>query len=210
MKKAVYAGSFDPMHKGHISIIDKALTIFDELVVLVANNPSKEQTPLEERFETLKEQLKDKKVVVKPLWIGTVVDEMDKLGITNLVRSARDAKDFEFEILMNSQNKTMNPKINTILILPDPENYELRSSLLPSKIEMVLSKYVTDNNLEVRNNSIYYKGKRVFKFKIDKSIFVEYVDGSGASIFAKTVEDLEKFMRPMLDLQDGNACAVRF
>lgn len=132
MKKAIYGGTFNPMHKGHISIVQKATKIFDLVYVVVAHNPEKEYCDIDERYNQVKEVLKfEKNVEVLKMEKGLLADLAKNLNVNFLVRSARDEKDFNFELMMAKQNKKLNSSLETILIMPDEINIEIRSSLMP-------------------------------------------------------------------------------
>ena len=129
MRKAIFAGSFDPIHKGHIKVIEKAAKIFDQIFVVVANNDFKNnQGDLEKRLDKVKEQIKLENVIFDKLedkYLGTYAKEK---GIQFLIRSARNDLDFSYELDMAKLNKEINNELETILIIPDYENLEYSSS----------------------------------------------------------------------------------
>lgn len=137
MKKAIYAGSFDPFHSGHESIVNKSLKIVDKLLLVVANNPEKHNSNIDDRKKILEDKYKNNgKVEVRKLNPGLLIAEYAKEnGVNILVRSSRDVKDFEFELMMAIQNKKINHDIETILIMPDKANITIRSSLMPKKTD---------------------------------------------------------------------------
>ena len=132
MKKAIFVGSFDSIHKGHLSIIKKALKIVDHLVVVVANNPEKISSPLEKRYQIVKAKLATIKATsVEKMETGLIAKLAKKMKINLFVRGARNSDDFNFELMMAIQNKKINKAIETILILPDKANIKIRASILP-------------------------------------------------------------------------------
>lgn len=132
MKKAIYVGSFDPLHNGHISIIKKALKITQKLIVVVANNPEKSSSSLKMRFLNVKKMLAIyPSVDVKKMETGLIAEFAKINDVKFLIRSARDEKDFNFELMMAIQNKKINKNIETILVFPNKSTIKIRSSILP-------------------------------------------------------------------------------
>lgn len=131
MKKAIYPGSFDPFHKGHMSVVEKALKIFDYLLVVVSINPDKEnQTPIDQRLKLVKTKLKHFKNVDVTFnsdrFIANIAAENN---INFLVRSARNKTDFDYELELAAGNKYLNNRLETILIVPDFELINFSSTL---------------------------------------------------------------------------------
>ncbi len=132
MKKAIYVGSFDPIHNGHMKVLKKALCLFDEIIVIIANNDfKKKQGNLDERFEQVKRKVKEEKLknvsiyILEEKYLATWAKENN---ITYLVRSARNNTDFKYELDLAKLNKEINPDLETILIIPDSEDLEYSSS----------------------------------------------------------------------------------
>ena len=129
MKKAIFAGSFDPIHDGHIKIIEKAVKMFDELFVVIADNNFKNnQTDLKERKKNVESVLKNIDVnidILEDKYIATYAKEN---GIKYLVRSARNNVDFSYELDMAKINKKINDEIETVLIIPDYDDIEYSST----------------------------------------------------------------------------------
>ena len=109
MKKAIYPGSFDPITKGHIDIIERSANIFDELVVGVLNNSAKNSLfSLDERVSMIKEMTSDMKNVTVTSFNGLLVDHMKQIDASIIVRGLRAVTDFEYE-LQNSIFNWGNP-----------------------------------------------------------------------------------------------------
>ena len=126
--KAAFPGSFDPPTSGHINVIQRAASIFDELVVVVAENKQKKYLfSAEERASMIRELVKEKNVTVT-ICDCLVVDFLKKLGIKLLVRGVRGLEDFSYEFELSMMNRTLDPEIETIFMTTDPEFFVIRSS----------------------------------------------------------------------------------
>lgn len=118
MKKvAVYPGSFDPITNGHVDIIQRALKMFDKLIVLVAYNPDKNSLfTVEERMALIKEIINDKKMSVD-CSAGLLVDYVKKSEANVIVRGLRALSDFEYEFQMALMNRKLNREIETVFLM---------------------------------------------------------------------------------------------
>ena len=119
MNIAVYPGSFDPITNGHIDLIERAIRIFDKLIVAVAENPGK--TPLftiEERLEMVRKTTEMYKNVVVDRISGLTVDYVKQHGASVIVRGLRAISDFEFELQMALMNRRLDNEIETIFLMP--------------------------------------------------------------------------------------------
>ncbi len=130
MKIAVFPGSFDPFTKGHEHIVHKALAIFDQVVVAVGVNVSKQYT-----FETAKrlkhiQTLFEKESKVKVMEYNSLtVDLCKTLNAKHIIRGVRDAKDFEYEKAIAQMNKNLSG-VETILFYTDPEYAAVSSTII--------------------------------------------------------------------------------
>lgn len=128
---AVYPGSFDPIHNGHLDIIDRCLPIFDEVVVAVLFNEAKK--PLfstEERVETIRELLSDRPQCRVESFSGLLVDFMDQIGGRTVIRGLRAVSDFEYELQMALMNRRLNPRVETVFLMPKEDYIYLSSRLV--------------------------------------------------------------------------------
>jgi pantetheine-phosphate adenylyltransferase len=131
MLKAIFPGSFDPPTFGHINIIERASSVFEELVVVVAENRGKKRLfPADERIAMLKELTKPWKNVTVALWDSLIVDYMRLHGIRLMVRGVRGVNDFAYEFELSMMNKALDSRIETIFMTTDPEYFVLRSSAI--------------------------------------------------------------------------------
>lgn len=140
MKKAIYPGSFDPVTFGHMDIITRSAKIVDELVVGVLNNSAKNSLfSLEERVSMIKEMTKDIPNVTVASFDGLLVDYMNEIGATIIIRGLRAVTDFEYELQIAQANHVQNEEIETIFLTTD-----LRFSYLSSTIVKEFASYGGD------------------------------------------------------------------
>ncbi len=105
MSKAIYPGSFDPVTFGHQDIIERSSAVFDELIVGVLNNSTKNSLfSVDERVSMLKELTKNFKNVTVDSFDGLLVDYMKESGATIIVRGLRAVTDFEYELQIAQTN----------------------------------------------------------------------------------------------------------
>lgn len=135
MKKiAIYPGTFDPVTNGHIDIIERALKIFDELIVAVAHNPHKNPLfTVEERVEMLKLIMKDREGVKVEDFDGLLMDYAQKKGAGVVIRGLRAISDFEYEFQMALTNRKLNDKVEIVFLMP-AESYTYLSSRIVKEV----------------------------------------------------------------------------
>lgn len=127
---AVYPGSFDPITKGHEDLIRRSLAFADKVVVAVAVNVSKQPLfSLEERVALIKETVKLPQVEVRS-FEGLLVDFARGLGASVIVRGLRAVSDFEYEFQMALMNRNLDPKLETVFLVPAFDLTYLSSSLV--------------------------------------------------------------------------------
>ncbi|HOQ88993.1 MAG TPA: pantetheine-phosphate adenylyltransferase [Candidatus Hydrogenedentes bacterium] len=118
-RKAVYPGSFDPPTLGHLDLIWRAARIFDEVIVAVAKNESKQSLfTVDERMEMLREITADLPNVVVDHFQGLTVHFARSRGAFALIRGLRVISDFEFELSMAINNQKLAPDIETVCLMP--------------------------------------------------------------------------------------------
>jgi len=130
-KSAVYAGSFDPFTNGHMDIVNRALSIFDEVVILLAVSPSKKSYwDIDKKKEILEKVFEGEPRVKIDQWSELLVDYAKKNSIDAIVRGLRPTGDFEFEFQMASMNRKLCPDIETVFLMTGENHYYVSSSLV--------------------------------------------------------------------------------
>jgi pantetheine-phosphate adenylyltransferase len=128
---AVYPGSFDPIHNGHLDIIERCRPLFDELLVAVLYNEEKKPLfTVEERVETIRELVDGRGDCRVESFSGLLVDFMDRVGARVVVRGLRAVSDFEYEFQMALMNRRLNPRVETVFMMPKEDYIYLSSRLI--------------------------------------------------------------------------------
>lgn len=131
MVSALYPGSFDPVTRGHLDLVERALPLFDRLTVAVARNSSKQATfAVDERVRMLQEVLPDDDRLVVTSFSGLVVDFCRSQGIGAILRGVRTVSDFEYEYQMALTNRHLAPAIETVFVMPSVQFSYVSSSLI--------------------------------------------------------------------------------
>ncbi|HMB53624.1 MAG TPA: pantetheine-phosphate adenylyltransferase [Thermoanaerobaculia bacterium] len=131
---AVYPGSFDPIHNGHLDVIERLVPLWDEVVVAVLNNEQKQPLfSVAERVETIAELVASHPNCRVESFSGLLVDFMDHLGARMVVRGLRAVSDFEVEFQMALMNRRLNPTVETFFMTPR-EDYGYLSSRLVKEV----------------------------------------------------------------------------
>lgn len=131
MKIAVFPGSFDPVTRGHESIVRRSLPLFDKIVVAIGVNADKSgYFPLEKRMEWLKQAFHDLPQVSVESYNGLTVDFCKKTGADYIIRGLRTSADFEFERSVAQVNLKLVPEIETVFLLTLPEYVMVTSSIV--------------------------------------------------------------------------------
>ena len=133
MKIALYPGTFDPVTNGHIDILERAIELFDKVIVTVAKNSSKSPMfTVDERVEMIREiiRLKKYKNVTVESFDGLLVAFAKKKNAIALLRGLRAVSDFEYEFQMALVNRKQAKKISTVFLMPHEKYTYLNSSIV--------------------------------------------------------------------------------
>ena len=147
MTKVLYPGSFDPITKGHMNIIEQASNLFDEVVVAILQNPSKKQSmfTVEERLEMISELYKKMDNIKVISGNGAAVDIAILNECKAIVRGLRSLSDYDYEVQLQQINKEIsNNEVNTICLFADKEYQFVSSSIVKEvfNLDKDISKYV--------------------------------------------------------------------
>jgi len=134
MKRAIYPGTFDPITYGHLDILNRAITLFDEIIITVAINPAK--SPLfslaerEELIEQVLQDHEDKKRVRIEGFDGLLVNFARQKKATAIIRGLRAVSDFEYEMQMALMNRRLADEISTVFMMPHEKYTYLNSTIV--------------------------------------------------------------------------------
>ncbi len=128
---AVFPGSFDPVTKGHESIIRRSLTLFDKIIIAVGENAGKQSYfTLDQRLGWLHELFENENKIEIGFYSGLTVDFCRAKDARFILRGLRTSADFEFERGIGQMNKLMVPDLETVFLLCEPEYASLSSSIV--------------------------------------------------------------------------------
>jgi pantetheine-phosphate adenylyltransferase len=131
VKTAIYPGTFDPITNGHFDIIKRASTIFDRIVVAVANNRSKKSMfNLEVRVEMVKKAINSLNNVEVKEFDSLLVEFAKRENSKIIIRGLRAVSDFEYELQMSYANQSLDSEIETIYLMPTLNNAFISSSIV--------------------------------------------------------------------------------
>ena len=132
MKIGVYSGSFDPLTKGHIEILERSKGLVDKLIILVLNNPNKKYMfSLVERTEMIKKIFQEKKSIQVENYEGLLVDFMKKNKCNLIIRGLRAVSDYEYELGMALVNKDLSGgEIETVFLPASREQMYISSTMV--------------------------------------------------------------------------------
>lgn len=135
-KRAIYPGTFDPITNGHLDIIQRACTIFDEVIVAVAQSEEKKPMfSLEERINMIHESIKMLPRVKVAGFNTLLVDLSDKLDANIIIRGLRAVSDFEYELQMGYANSSLKKELETIYLMPNLDHAFISSSVVRSLLK---------------------------------------------------------------------------
>ena len=130
-KIAIFPGSFSPFSIGHQAVVEKALPLFDKVIISIGINSEKDQYfSIEERIQWIESVYRNNAKIEIKRYEGLTVDFCKKESANFILRGLRDSHDFKFEKNIAQMNKELNPNIETIFIITPPEVSHISSSLI--------------------------------------------------------------------------------
>lgn len=130
-KIAVYPGTFDPITNGHLSIVNRALKIFDKLIIAILNNPQKAPLfSIEERIFMIKDALESKSTIEVDVFDGLLVDYVIRKKSNVVLRGIRALSDFEYEFQMALMNRKLNREVQSVFLMTDYKWFYISSTII--------------------------------------------------------------------------------
>ncbi len=131
---AVFPGSFDPITNGHLDIVNRALAVFDRVRMAILRNPEKQPLfSVDERLALIREAYRGNSRVEADTFSGLLVDYARKAGARVIIRGIRAISDWEYELQMGLMNRRLDPRIETVFMIP-AESYSYVSSRLVKEV----------------------------------------------------------------------------
>lgn len=128
---ALFPGTFDPITVGHVNIIERALPLFDEIVVGIGHNSSKTTLfPLEQRMGWIRDIFKDAPKISAASYEGLTVDFCKKINAHYILRGLRNMSDFDYEKNIAQMNKLVSENVESVFLMCDPAYTPISSSVV--------------------------------------------------------------------------------
>ncbi len=135
MRTALFPGSFDPFTAGHEAIVRRALALFDTIYIAVGVNTDKKYMfSIEERLKIIRNFFPDDKRIEPVSYSGMTVDLCHQLNSRFIIRGIRNAADLDYEQTIAAVNQTLDPQIETILLLADNQHRDISSTLIREQL----------------------------------------------------------------------------
>ena len=136
MKKAIFPGSFDPITLGHLDIVNRGVTLFDEVIIAIGENSSKEYMfSLEERKQFIENTFKNNSKVNVMSYQGLTTEFCKEIGVDFILRGLRNPADFEFEKAIAHTNRELS-KVETVFLLTSTQTSFISSSIVREIIRL--------------------------------------------------------------------------
>jgi pantetheine-phosphate adenylyltransferase len=136
-ERVIYPGTFDPITNGHLSLMARALKIFDKMVIAILNNPNK--VPLftmEERIDMIREVCREMPCVEVDAYDGLLVDYVVKRESNVILRGLRALSDFEYEFQMQLMNRKLNRRVQSVFLMTDYKWFYTSSTIIKEAASM--------------------------------------------------------------------------
>jgi pantetheine-phosphate adenylyltransferase len=136
---AIYPGSFDPITNGHVDLVNRALRVFDKVVVAIASNPDKDRSlfTVQERLQLIEEVFAGTDGRVSAVsFQGLLVDYAERQGATVVIRGLRAISDFEYEFQMAMMNHRLKPKLETFFMMTGESEFYTSSRLVKEVVSL--------------------------------------------------------------------------
>tara|TARA_B100000427_G_scaffold319084_1_gene316923 strand:- start:255 stop:734 length:480 start_codon:yes stop_codon:yes gene_type:complete len=131
MKNIIYPGTFDPITNGHLDIAERASSLFDEVMIVIANNPRKNFLfTIDERIDLIDQSTAHLKNVHVSTTESLIVNFARENNSVALIRGLRSISDFEYEFQMALMNRSLAPEISTLFMMPDEKYMHLNSTVV--------------------------------------------------------------------------------
>lgn len=130
MRRAIFPGSFDPITLGHVDIVNRALPLFDEIIIAIGVNADKKYMfSLDERINFIKENYKNEPKIKVTTYTGLTTDYCQKMNVDFILRGLRNPADFEFEKAIAQTNRKLS-EIETVFLLTSATTAFISSSIV--------------------------------------------------------------------------------
>ena len=137
MKTAIYPGSFDPITKGHLDVLERAASMFDKVIIAVLDNTKKKcLLTTDERVDLIKKSTSHIPNVYVDSFDGLTIEYARKQNATVLIRGLRAVSDFEYEMQLSQMNSALAPEVNTIFLITKPKFNFISSSGIKEVVMM--------------------------------------------------------------------------
>lgn len=156
---AIFPGSFDPFTIGHESIVQRALPMFDKIVIMIGYNANKKSFfPIEKRMKWINQIFKDEPKIEVQIHEGLTVDFCKEVNANYILRGIRTSSDFEYERAIAQVNKKMHPEIESVFLLTLPEHTPINATIIRDIVfhggdaSMFLPKGLDMDEFKMENN----------------------------------------------------------
>ncbi|MDO6391923.1 pantetheine-phosphate adenylyltransferase [Pontibacter sp. BT731] len=130
-RTAIFPGSFDPFTNGHLDVVLRGSKMFDEIIIAIGNNSSKQRyIPVEKMVEVINGVFKDRPNIKAEAYKGLTAEFAREVGATFLLRGLRNTTDFEYENTIAQANRHINPELETVFLITSPALAAISSTII--------------------------------------------------------------------------------